>query len=49
MVTQKSLTAAAMSGVSLAILFSLINAVSTYILPEGQDLDAWVTSKVGAV
>jgi len=49
MVTQKSLTAAAMSGVGLAILFALMNGVSTYILPDNQTLDQWVTTKVGAV
>jgi len=49
MVTQKSLTTAAMGGVSLAILFALVNGVSTYILADGQTLDQWVTTKVGAV
>ena len=48
MVSQKSLTQAAMSGVALSILFAVSNGLSTYILPDGQTLNEWVETKVGA-
>jgi len=48
MPSTKSITAAAMSGVGLAILFALMNGLSTYILPDGQTIDTWTTSKVSA-
>jgi hypothetical protein len=49
MVSQKSLTQAAMSGVALSFLFAVSNGLSTYILPDGQTLNEWVETKVGAV
>jgi len=48
MVSQKSLTQAAMSGVALSILFAVSNGLSTYVLPDGQTLNEWVETKVGA-
>tara|TARA_B110000285_G_scaffold234253_2_gene310565 strand:- start:1531 stop:1677 length:147 start_codon:yes stop_codon:yes gene_type:complete len=44
----KGASAAAASGVGLAIMLSIMNGLSTYILPDGQTIQQWVNAKVSA-
>ena len=45
-VNTRGITAAAMSGIGLALALSVINGLSTYVLPEGQTIQQWTLGKV---
>ena len=45
-VNTKGVAAAAMSGIGLALALSVINGISTYVLPEGQTIQQWTLGKV---
>ena len=44
----KGFQRAAWSGIGLALLFGVVNGLMTHVLNDGQTLDEWVSSKVGA-
>jgi hypothetical protein len=50
-INQKSLGRAAMSGIALAVLFAVVNGVSSWVLSDDAGpitLETWVDNKVGA-
>ena len=48
-VNQSTIMKAVYSGAGICILFSVVNAVSTWILKDGQTIEEWATSTVGGV
>ena len=44
----KGFQRAAWSGIGLALLFGVVNGLSTHVLKDGSTLNEWVDSKVGA-
>ena len=45
-VNQASLMKAAWAGIGLQILFSVVNAASTYFLKDNVTIEAWAQAKV---